>query len=357
MTYFCAMKEVDYLVVGFGLAGMAFCEQLEQNNKSFLVIDSKQQSASRVAAGLINPVTLKRYTMPYKGEEQFDLALSYFRRLSEKLEVNAVLDLPVHKLISSIEDQNNWFEATDKPVLSRFLNPVLIQNTSELLNAPFRLGEVKETVRITISALLDSYIKLLKSQKKYTQEFFKYAELKFEPEDLVSYADIKAKRVVFAEGYGIKENPFFNKLPLIGNKGEYLIVKAPDLKLSEALKSSFFIIPLNDDLYKIGASFNWKDKDLKPTSDAREEILSKLKKVILCDFSVLDQEVGIRPTTGDRRPLVGVHPFYKQLALLNGLGTRGTMMSPYLAKALYRHLELGEELDEEISVMRFPKKF
>ncbi|WP_035900075.1 NAD(P)/FAD-dependent oxidoreductase [Leeuwenhoekiella sp. MAR_2009_132] len=351
------MKYVDYLIVGFGLAGMAFCDQLEQHNKSFFVIDTKDSAASRVAAGLINPVTLKRYTMPYKGEEQFDLAKAYFTRLNEKFGFPFMKELPVLKIFSSIEDQNNWFEATDKPVLNRFLNASLVKNNSLFIEAPLQLGEVKETSRIDIPALLDAYAHSLMSSDSLSFDQFNYDELVLKSDDSICYRDIKARRVVFAEGYGIKQNPFFNKLPLVGNKGEYLIIKAPDLRLSKALKASFFIIPLGDDLYKVGATFNWKDKDSVPTTEALEELLQKLNKVITCEYTLEAQQAGIRPTTGDRRPLIGVHPNYKQLVLLNGLGTRGTMMSPYLAKVLFEHLELGIPLDEEISISRFPKKF
>lgn len=54
--------EVDYIIVGCGLAGIAFCEQLRQNNKSFVVFDNSSQHSSTVAAGLYNPVILKRFT-------------------------------------------------------------------------------------------------------------------------------------------------------------------------------------------------------------------------------------------------------------------------------------------------------
>ncbi|MFI8379243.1 hypothetical protein [Leeuwenhoekiella sp. NPDC079379] len=247
MIYFYIMKHVDYLIVGFGLAGMAFCDQLEQHNKSFFVFDTKNDAASRVAAGLINPVTLKRYTMPYRGEEQFDLAKVYFTRLNEKFGFPFMKELPVLKILSSIEDQNNWFEATDKPVLNRFLNASLVKNSSLFVEAPLQLGEVKETLRIDIPALLDAYAQSLIGSECLNFDQFNYDELILENDNSISYRDIRAKRVVFAEGYGIKQNPFFNRLPLMGNKGEYITIKAPNLRLSKALKSSFFIIPLGDD--------------------------------------------------------------------------------------------------------------
>ena len=351
------MKEVDYLVVGFGLAGMAFCDKLEQHQKSFFVIDKQVEAASRVAAGLINPVILKRYTLPWQGEEQFDLAKSYFKRLDVKFGLNTVTDIPVYKIFSSAEDQNNWFEASDKPGLDRFLKPELKLDFSKKVNAKLQAGEVKETVRIDISKLLNSYKDYLIENDSYKQETFYYDKIEFNSESEIEYQNIKTKRIVFAEGFGVKDNPFFNKLTLVGNKGEYIDIYAPELQLTQALKATFFIIPLGDAVYKVGATFNWNDKDYKTSLEARKELVAKLKQVINCEFEVVRQEAAVRPATGDRRPLLGVQPKYPQLAILNGLGTRGTMMGAYLADKLYRHLEHGEALEDEISIMRFPKKF
>jgi len=143
----------------------------------------------------------------------------------------------------------------------------------------------------------------------------------------------------------------------VGSKGEYVIIKAENLTLNAALKSQFFIIPQGNQRFKVGATFDGKDKDNSTTRAARDEILHKLRKVITCDFEVVDQEAGIRPTTGDRRALLGKHPHFPNLALLNGLGTRGIMMSPYLAELLYQNLENGKKLPDTVDILRFPKKF
>lgn len=350
------IKEIDYIIVGLGLAGMAFCEQLVANNKSFIVYDCGKSSASRVSGGVYNPVILKRYTLPWEAEKLMNFAVPYYRNLTEKLEINAMHSMPVLRLFSSPEDQNNWYEAADKPGLDRFLRPQLRKEPIAGLRSPFHFGEVLETGRIDVPQLLNAYSVYLKDRDCLIQENFEYDQVQFADNRLV-YKNLCASYIVFAEGYGLKQNPFFSKLPLVGNKGEYVIIKAEKLVLDTALKSQFFIIPLGEQRYKVGATYNWQDKDNKPTAAAREEILDKLRKVITCDFEVIDQEAGVRPTTGDRRPILGKHPHYNNLALLNGLGTRGILASPYLAKLLYVHLELGKDLPKEVDVMRFPKKF
>lgn len=350
------MKQVDYIIVGFGLAGMAFAKILQDNGKTFVVYDAEGRSASRVAAGLYNPVILKRYTLPWKAEEQFDMALPFFKELGKQCDVESFVELPVHRVLASIEDQNNWYEATDKKDLKRFLDPVLVKNKNTWFNAPHHLGRVKETGRLQIIEILNAYAKKLHAEAIFYNEEFQHDAVKHE-ENHVIYKTIKASKIVFAEGFGVKQNPFFGKLPLVGNKGEYMIIKAPELDLDAAVKTSIFIIPLGEDLYKVGATYNWQDKDWLPSAEAKEDLQQKLESVINCEYTVVDQIAGMRPTTGDRRALLGTHPHYKNLALLNGLGTRGIMMSVYLADMLYNHLEAGEELDPDVDLMRFASKF
>ena len=356
ILYFCIVKELDYIIVGLGLAGIAFCEECERNGKSLVVIDKGTEGASRVAAGLYNPVILKRYSLPWKAIEQFDLAIPYFRTLEQKLGETFMYELPVRKVFHSIEDQNNWFTASDKPGLDRFVKTAIVKEEREEILAPFHYGEVLETGRVAITKLQASYEKYLEGKSAFAKAVFDYTLLQLQDSSVI-YGDYKASRIVFAEGYGVKQNPYFGKLPLVGNKGEYIIISAPLLKLNAAIKSSFFIVPLGNDLYKVGATYNWADKDWETTTEAREELLEKLDSLINVTYEVVDQEAGVRPTTGDRRPLLGVHPIYNQLAILNGLGTRGIMAGPLLAKYLYNFLENNEPLPVEVDVMRFPKKF
>lgn len=349
------MKEVDFIIVGLGLAGIAFCEECERASKQFVVFDKGNEGASRVAAGLYNPVILKRYSLPWKAVEQFDLAIPYYRELEKKLNSSFMHDMPVRKVFYSIEDQNNWFAASDAPSLERFVKGAVVKNHNRQIKAPYNYGEVQETGRVDIKKLQSEYEDFLKGKSAFAKAEFDYSKIIFN-EKSVTYGGYTARYIIFAEGYGVKNNPYFNRLPLVGNKGEYLIIKAPELQLTAALKTSFFIVPLGDDLYKVGATFNWTDKDWKTTAEAREELRVKFDELATTPYEIIAQEAGIRPTTGDRRPLLGKHPKYNRLVLLNGLGTRGIMASPLLAGYLFQHIEHGVQLPEEVTIMRFPKK-
>jgi glycine/D-amino acid oxidase-like deaminating enzyme len=346
------VKKVDYIVVGSGLAGIMFCDVLQQNNKSFVVFDDGSQQSSVVAGGLYNPVVLKRFTPVWKSKEQLALALLRYHTLESQLEVKLDYKIPVYRLFASVEEQNNWFLACDKPGLSDYLKPEIIHANNQAINSDFGFGEVIDTGRIDTTVLSDSFKSSLKEKDLLVEESFEHENLKLIPEG-VRYEDISAKYIVFAEGFGLKRNSYFNHLPLKGTKGELLVIHAPELKIDFVLKSGAFLIPLGEDKYIVGATYEWNDKTNNTTNEAKEELEGKLNSFINCDYEVIDQIAGMRPTVIDRRPLVGQHSNHKQLFVLNGLGTRGVMIAPYVAKQLFNFIEKGTELDAEIAINRF----
>ena len=346
------MKQVDYIIVGNGLAGIAFCEQLRQHHKDFVVFDNQSQQSSRVAAGLYNPVVLKRFTSVWNAQFQLKFAIPKYAELEKLLDVKLDYKLPIYRKLTSVEEQNDWFTASDQPVLCDFLSTALIKNNNPSINAEFGFGEVLHSGRINTSQLIKSYSSFLNSENRLYKEEFHHNQLVIH-QNAVSYKNITSKYIVFAEGFGIKRNPFFKHLPLNGTKGEMLTIKAPELHMNFILKSSVFIVPLGNHLYWIGATYEWEDKTHVTTSKGKEELIKKLRKVITCDFEVVDQVAGIRPTTKDRRPLVGAHQEYKNVFVLNGLGTRGVMMSPFVADQLFNHIENNNCLDKEIDIIRF----
>ena len=343
---------VDYIIVGCGLAGIAFCETLKKNNKTFVVFDNNSQVSSSVAGGLYNPVILKRFTPVWKSEIQMDASIPMYLEIEKELGITLDHKLRVYRLFKSVEEQNNWFAASDKPNLNRWLSTNLIKNTNSHIDADFGFGEVLETGRIDTPLLIKSYRENLKKKDLLISESFNYNNLKH-AEGYLNYNAITSKKLVFAEGFGVRKNPFFKDLPLNGTKGELLIIHAPEIKIDFVLKSSVFLIPLGDDHYMVGATYNWTDKTNNSTPEARKELLKRLKTFLNCEYEVIDQVAGIRPTVSDRRPLVGSHKTYKNLLILNGLGTRGVMIAPYIADKLYNFIENQSPLEREIDIQRF----
>ena len=346
---------LDFIIVGLGLSGLTVAEELENRNKSFVVFEDNSQRSSYVAGGIFNPVILKRFTPAWNAAEQMEKALPFYKKLEQKLKVKLIYEWNIYRRFHSIEEQNDWFVALDKPKLSPFLHPEIIKNTNPNLNAEFSFGKVLGTGNIDTETLLNNYKTYLKEKVDFREERFEYPYLQIE-QDYFEYRGLRSKRIVFCEGFGLKRNPFFDYLPLRGNKGEYITIHSEELQLDFAVKSSVFLMPLGNDLYKAGATYDHKDKTPEITKEARERLINELKKIIKCDFEVVVQVAGIRPAVSDRKPLVGSHPEIENMYCCNGFGSRGVLIAPVMANALLNKILEKRNLDPEIDLERFTKK-
>jgi glycine oxidase len=346
---------IDYLIIGSGLAGISFSEIALQNTNSILVLDNNSKNSSKIAGGLYNPVILKRFSEVSEAKEHLLIMNEFFLNLEKRLDCKVNFTVPILRKFFSVEEQNNWFAASDKVNLAPFLSTNLILRKYSSIDSPFGYGEVLQTGYVDTALLLRKYKEYLISNNLFLEESFDYSLLQ-EQSNGIQYKDIKAKHIIFAEGFGMHANPYFNNLPLDGTKGELFIIKAPLLDLDVILNTNVFILPLGNDLYKVGATYNWTDKTDTPTEEGKNELIEKIKEIITCDFEIVEHLAGVRPTVKDRRPLVGTYSNNNSIHILNGLGTRGVMLGPAMAKALFENIEYQKPLDRVIDIRRFSKK-
>ena len=341
----------DYLIVGSGLSGVMLCEVLRKRGKTFKVISNKSQQASIVASGLYNPVVLKRFNKAWDAEKHLPIAMSAYEELELFLGIKIDYKLPIYRLFSSIEEQNNWIIASDKIPLKPYLISNIKSNSNQNIYAPYGYGEVKNTGRIDTKLLLESYSNVLNNEKLISHESFEYDKLKISKK--IVYKGIESENIIFSEGFGVRQNPFFNYLPIEGTKGELIIINAPKLNSEVIIKSSVFIIPIGKNNYLVGSTYAWDDFNNDPTINAKNKLLNKLDKLVLCPYKVVYQRAGIRPTVIDRKPLVGQHKSHENLYILNGLGSRGVLIAPTVANALINFIEDRLPLQKEINISRF----
>lgn len=347
--------KVDYIIVGAGLAGLSFAHICLKNKKSVVVIDNAQRTSSKVAGGMFNPVVLKRFTSIWEADAQLKLADAFYPEIEQMLNATFYHKLPIYRKFATVEEQNNWFLACDHPVTAPYLNTTLFKEHFPFIKSDYYFGEVYNTGFLNVNLFVQSYQKYLFEERMIITESFQYEDLMIS-DSFVSYKNIQAKQIVFAEGFSMLNNPFFNYLPLDGTKGELLYVKIPDLKLHSIIKSNVFIIPVGNDIYKVGATYNWQDKTDDLTEDAKQELVEGLEKLIDGSYEIIEHVAGVRPTVKDRRPLVGLHYKHKNTYILNGLGTRGVLLAPYLADKLFLNIENNVPLDPNINVARYYKK-
>ncbi len=345
----------DFIIVGGGLAGVTFAHTLERYGRSFCLISDRSQAASLVAAGAYNPVVLKRFTPIWMATEQIHCLHDFYGGVEAKLGTQLLHPMAVLRRFASVEEQNNWFAASDKPVLSEYLSGELVGRVSPYVPAPFGFGQVLHTGRMDVKRYLSLSLQRWGSEGVYHPYRFQYEALSV-GKGSVSYKGVEARHIVFCEGCGVSANPFFKALPMAPCKGELLTFCAPELSVEAILKGDGVIYPEGGDCYKIGATYNRDDLSDTITEAGREELIERLEKLITCEYTITAHEAGIRPTVIDRRPLVGHHPVYDNVWILNGLGTRGVLGAPYLAEVLYGAVFEGKTVAREMDIGRFAKR-
>lgn len=342
----------DYIIVGAGLAGIAFAETAINNGKSVLVFDNDSQHSSQTAAGVYNPVILKRFSRLQDAQPQLDSMQKFYAQVESRIGKRYNFDKQILRRFASVEEQNNWFIASEKEGLSSFLSGTLVRDKFNGVDSPFDFGLVLQAGYVDTEAFLSDYKRFLAEYDSYINESFGYSKLT-QKDGFVEYGNVQARHIVFCEGFGIKSNPYFNHLPLEGTKGEVIVIKA-DLEMDAIVKGGVFILPLGNTTFKVGATYEWTDKTETPTESAKQELIEKLTEIINVDFEIVDQKAGIRPTVKDRKPLIGTHPNFPNFHILNGLGTRGVMLGPTSAKTLYESIENGTEIPASVNITRFP---
>lgn len=343
---------IDYLIVGQGVAGSCFALKLLREKKSFLVIDEDKNKASSVAVGIYNPVVLKRFSLIWHAGEQLELMHEYFSEFENLLDGKFVEQIPVYRILKNEDEVRTWRKKSVMPELNPFLSEEIKFVQNENIEAPFGYAEVKQTGRIDLGNCLSSFKSYLIENELYRNEKFDYSALMID-ENRISYKDISAKRIVFCEGFGVTENPYFNYLPVIGVKGEVLKIRT-ETEIPKAIwKAHNFLMPLDEKTALTASTYDRDDLTYNPTEKGKKEIQKYLEEFYKGKYEILEHTAGIRPTIVDRRPVLGNHPEFKNLFVLNGMGTRGTLLAPQMTEFLFDKIEFDKPLPKETDVKRF----
>lgn len=343
------MEKVDYLIVGYGIASVCFAKHCIDNGRSFKIIADFEKSASHVAAGLVNPIVLHRFNPVNDAVNQVEKLYETFSDFEKLLEVKVIHKKPVYRIFTNEKETKTWQKKIQKnEVLQKYLNPEILDVQFKNIEAPFGFGEVYNTGWIDMNVILNNFY--LKYKDCFVKEFFDHSLLDIKDN---SYKNLQAQNIVFAEGIKVKQNPFFSFIPIKPNKGETLIIETtadlPDI----SFKSKNFLMPYGNNKYYVGATYNREWETNQPTQENRTLLTEKLEAYFKGDYTILEHRVAFRPTTPDRRGIIGEHALHKQLFILNGMGTRGTFHAPTLSQYLFDFIEHQKAIPEEHNVCRF----
>lgn len=343
------MKKVDYIIVGDGYAALFFAHQLTKNNHSFVIFSDGRKSASVVSAGIINPVVLKKFTTFWLAQEQLDFLKYTITEIEKYTGRNYLIDSSIHRIFHDENEQKLWRKKSQAEELSAFLD----DNFKHLegVKNDFNSGMVNKSARLDVLGFFKDLQIYHEEKNQMVKEKFFYDLVNTENS---TYKDLTFKKIVFCEGMGVKENPYFCNLPVIPNKGHQIRVKLSEpIGNNITIKKKHFLFPLHNGLHFYGGTYDREQLHQHIDQSAVEQLQKGLSEFYLQDFDVMEVHFGFRPTVKDRRPIIGRHRDHHNLYVFNGLGARGILNGCYFSKTLYDHIENDVALPEEVAIDRF----
>lgn len=349
-------EHVDFIIVGQGLCGTLLSYFLWKEGKKFIVIDDEnEQAATRVASGIINPVTGRRIVRSWRIEEFLPFAIATYSALSNLLNSNFIEAKPILEFHTTPQMELAFVERmkVETDYLHSYTAPAEQQ---QWFNFPFGITAIQSTYLIHLTELINSWKTKLKAEKKYLKAVFEESYLKFFANGKVTYKSITANKIIYCHGILAAKSTYFKQLPFSANKGEVLIVDIPNLPRKHIYKHGFTLVPWQQNsLFWLGSTYEWQFNTEEPTEAFKTKATNWLNQFVKLPFSLVAHKAAVRPATLERRPFVGVHPSINQLALFTGMGTKGCSLAPFFAKELVNHLLFGDTIAAEVSLLRFQR--
>jgi glycine/D-amino acid oxidase-like deaminating enzyme len=348
------MHKVDNLIVGAGIAGTWMAFQSIKYNQSFALISQDGHSkSSTVAAGIYNPILANRQKLSYNADLIYSDLSKKYHEMEVLIHEKILHHHPVTYIIESLKELNDWAALAQSHIFKDF---VLMKNEriSDHTLSDFGVLEIVDSGWVDVKTMMRRFRHFISEPNYFFEKDF-IAEDLIQLENGFVYQDIEAKNIIFCQGTASLNNPFTQDIPLKPAKGEILIIEAEE-KIEEIIpQNAVFMLPIGLNFYRVGSNFEWNELDYQPTEKALNEIVNKLTKWYKGAFEIIGQVAGIRPSSLDRRPILGRLNMHKNAFILNGLGSKGVALSPYYSKMLMEHIVHNKAIDAEVDVKRYYK--
>jgi glycine/D-amino acid oxidase-like deaminating enzyme len=353
------MTTYDYLILGHGLAGATLAYELRQRGCSVLVIDEQRaDTASKVAAGLMNPVTGQRFALSWRAGELIPAAAAFYRKLEVEFGQQFYFETPIFKLFSSVKEQNAIIARSADQPWEGFVGEV----TADLPPSPGVRNDlggvlIRHCGYVAVGEMLAALTADGLEHGWLRHETFAWSELVIGPAGVTYAGVVQARQLICCEGAAVVRNPYFNWLPITANQGEVLDVACPGLSSDQVINKGGYVVPLGNGHFRVGATYRWAPLPVGITEEARVELSQRFADMSDQPFQVLAQRAGFRPASRDRKPVLGVHPAWPVLSIFNGFGSKGVMLAPRLAAHFASVLEGTEAIWPEINISRHHSLF
>ncbi len=336
-NYAVADKSWDIIIVGQGIAGTTLAWQMQQAGQRVLIIDACEPvTSSKIAAGLMTPITGKRLVVSLRCDEFLPLATTFYRDIEEQTGRTFFHDRTALRLFSSDLERELWVERSQDPTYQSFLSdqqptPLLDPDIGDASGGGFAMN----AAQLDVAGYLEASRAVL-TWESMTLDWDR--DISFD-KDGVSVRGYRTRRLVSCEGYAATRNPYFSWVPFKAAKGDILTVRFHRPVPANSLHRGVWVAPTSQsDVFRVGSTYEWEKLDQEPDAAARAKIERRLKEFVRVPYTVLDHQAAVRPIINESKALVGVHPEHSELGYFNGLGSKGSLHAPWYAQRFSDYL-------------------
>lgn len=348
-------NDVDTLIVGHGLAGAILAWFLKEKGQRVTIIDdSFNKSASVIAAGIVNPLTGKRFVVSKNVDTILPFSVNFYQSCENKFDQQFFFPIPMLRLFNTEQEKQLLHKRVSQPgyekyigkkISPRHIEPKIVgswegflQNNTGYLDIRSFLQNIKNHFE-TVNQLIESKLN--------------YAEIAIQ-RNCVYWKQIRAKRIIFCEGSGAQKNPWFDWLPFQFAYGSILTVRANESLPKYIINNGKWVLPLDHNTLRIGSTFHWQPLNHQARDADKQQLINGLFSMLKLNdgYNITNQQDGVRPSTLDKSPFIGMHQNQPCIGIFNGFGAKGVMTIPYYAELFSNHLLYGDELPAPVSINR-----
>jgi len=283
-------KDYDYLIIGQGLAGSLMAWHLAKQKQNVLVIDNNHTaSSSSVAAGIINPITGHRLNLTNEFTNYWRVAKPLYQELERFFDARILHPLNQTRVIKNAGQAEYLTKRLKDPGYASYLEK-LEGDAKPLKEKGYGFANIKECWRVDLNLLLLELRNWLIAQNQYIADKIDYSQIEFNNDEVSLTLEkqqqtIRAKGIIFCEGYQAIHNPWLSHLPFKLAKGDIAKLSLKKQKTAQAIEPKNkllnwgkWLMQDKPDQYLLGSSYQWGDTGLDKSPDELEKLITSLEQ-------------------------------------------------------------------------------